>query len=310
MTAQRSNAPLNGTRRKATGASARGLNVAVTTAALPAVILSSVALAQPATAAPAQVAPAMRHLGTPAVSLPSRTLVPAALVAVQVPAQRIAIAAQPVPAEYTVKPGDTIGAIAKRHGLSTDSLLTLNRMNARTIIYPGQKITLGGKAGAEKPAPSAPAAPAVKTTGSTYVVKPGDTLGAIASRAGVSLQSLLTDNKLSMTSIIYPGQKLTIGGKGAAPAPAPGKPAPAPAPSPAPAPQAGSYTVKGGDTLGAIASRHGVSLQALLAANKMSMTTIIYPGQKLTIPGKGAAPAPAPAPAPSDLVPHASPVPG
>lgn len=226
MTAQRSNAPLNGTRRKATGASARGLNVAVTTAALPAVILSSVALAQPATAAPAQVAPAMRHLGTPAVSLPSRTLVPAALVAVQVPAQRIAIAAQPVPAEYTVKPGDTIGAIAKRHGLSTDSLLTLNRMNARTIIYPGQKITLSGKAGAEKPAPSAPAAPAVKSTGSTYVVKPGDTLGAIASRAGVSLQSLLTDNKLSMTSIIYPGQKLTIPGKGAAPAPAP-----APAPS-------------------------------------------------------------------------------
>lgn len=299
MTAQRSNAPLNGARRKATGASARGLNVAVTTAALPAVILSSVALAQPATAAPAQVAPAMRHLGTATVSLPSRTIVPAALVAVQVPAQKIAIAAQPVPAEYTVKPGDTIGAIAKRHGLSTDGLLSLNRMNARTVIYPGQKITLGGKAGAEKPASSAPATPAVKTSGSTYVVKPGDTLGAIASRAGVSLQSLLSDNKLSMTSIIYPGQKLTIGGTGAAPAPAPGKPAPAPAP----APQAGSYTVKGGDTLGAIASRHGVSLQALLGANTMTTATVIYPGQKLTIPGKGASPAPAPAPSPSDLVP-------
>ncbi|MBG6224687.1 LysM repeat protein [Arthrobacter sp. CAN_A2] len=366
MTAQRSNAPLNGARRKADGARRRGLNVAVTTAALPAVIFSSVALAQPATAAPAAQASVARHLGAAATPLPSRAVVPATLVAAQIPAQKVAVVTQTVPSTHTVKPGDTIGAIARRYGLSTDSVLTRNGMTARTIIYPGQKIKLtGGPAPVAKPA--RPAAPA-PTAGSTYVVKPGDTLGAIASRHGVSLQSVLTANRLSMNSIIYPGQKLDLGGKAPAstPAPAPVKPAPAPAPSggtyvvksgdtlgaiasrsgvaldslltanglsrssiiypgqklkltgsltpqstppktqapaPAPAPTSGSYVVKSGDTLGAIASRNGVGLSSLLTANRMSMTTVIYPGQKLTIPGKGATPAPAPAPAPTDLVP-------
>ncbi|WP_052274446.1 lytic transglycosylase domain-containing protein [Arthrobacter sp. L77] len=357
MTAQRSNAPLNGARRKVDGSSRRRLNVAVTTAALPAVLLSSVALAQPATAAPATQAPVTRHLGATAAALPPRAVVPAALVAAQIPAQKIAVVTQTVPSTYIVKSGDTIGAIAKRYGLSTDAVLTRNGMTARTIIYPGQKILLTGKSSpVAKPAPAAPAAP---TAGSTYVVKPGDTLGAIASRHGVSLQSVLTANKLSMTSIIYPGQKLSLGGKAPAPAPAPAptKPTPAPAPAggtyvvksgdtlgaiasrsgigldtlltanglsrssiiypgqklkltgsvtpqatppkapaPAPAPAAGSYVVKAGDTLGAIASRNGVGLSSLLTANRMSATTVIYPGQKLTIPGPGTTPAPAPAP--------------
>ncbi|WP_146067324.1 LysM peptidoglycan-binding domain-containing protein [Arthrobacter sp. SX1312] len=366
MTAQRSNAPLNGTRRKADGASRRGLNVAVTTAALPAVLLSSVALAQPASAAPAVQVPVTRHLGATQTVLPPRAVVPAGLVAAQIPAQKIAVVAQTVPGTYTVKPGDTIGAIAKRYGLSTAAVLTRNGLTARTVIYPGQKIKLtGGSVPAAKSAPAAPAAPAAAAT---YVVKPGDTLGAIASRHGVSLQSVLTANRLSMSSIIYPGQKLSLGGKApvAAPAPAPVKSKPAPAPSPAggtyvvksgdtlgaiasrngigldslltanglsrssiiypgqklkltgsvtpqatppkvqapaPAPSAGSYTVKAGDTLGAIASRNGVGLSGLLAANRMSMTTVIYPGQKLTIPRPGATPAPAPAPAPTGLVP-------
>src|SRR5690606_27427083 len=86
-------------------------------------------------------------------------------------------------------------------------------------------------------------------------------------------------------------QKLAIPGKAAASAPA----APAPAPVPAPAPP-GSYVVKAGDTVSAIASRHGVTVNAVLSANGLGMSSIIYPGQKLTIPG-GAAGAAAPAPA-------------
>ncbi|VDR31793.1 Muramidase-2 precursor [Arthrobacter agilis] len=307
MNAQRSNAPLPGVRSKPVGASPRALSVAVTTAALPAVMLSSVALAQPATAAPAPLAPATRHLVSPVAHVPARAVVPAALVAVQVPSQRIAVAAATIPADYTIKPGDTVSAIAKRFGLTTDAVLTLNRMNARTVIYPGQKLKLsGGSAPKARPAPAA-AAPVTKTTASSYVVKPGDTLGAIASRNGVRLDSLLKANRLSMTSVIYPGQKLAISGKApAAPAPAAPKPAPAPAPAPA-----GSYTIKPGDTLGAIASRNGVSLDSLLKANRLSMTSIIYPGQKLAISGKAPAapapaapkpaakPAPAPAPAPA-----------
>ncbi|MHA7208290.1 LysM peptidoglycan-binding domain-containing protein [Arthrobacter sp. MDT1-65] len=363
MTAQRSNAPLNGTRRKAAGASRRGLNAAVTTAALPAVLLSSVAFAPQAAAAPTQQAPAVRHLTGPSTHLPARAVIPAAQVAGSIPAQKVTVPTVTAPSDYTIRPGDTVGAIAKRFGLSTDAVLKLNRMDARTVIYPGQKIRLTGAVPAAKPAP----APAAQPAGATYVVKPGDTLGAIASRHGVSLQALLTANKLLMTSVIHPGQKISLGGGGT---PAPGKPAPAPspapapagatytvkpgdtlgaiasrngigldallkannlgmtsvihpgqtlklagsvttqatppkAPAPAPAPAASSYTVKSGDTLGAIASRNGVALSGLLAANRMTMTSVIHPGQKLTLPGAGTTPAPtpAPAPAPGNLVP-------
>lgn len=55
------------------------------------------------------------------------------------------------------------------------------------------------------------------------------------------------------------------------------------------APAAG-YTVKPGDTLSEIASAHGVSLEALLAANgQVADPDLIRPGEQLTIPGGGQA---------------------
>ena len=117
----------------------------------------------------------------------------------------------------------------------------------------------------------------------------GDTLGAIAAKHGVPLSSIFSWNSLNGSSIIYPGQKIKVSG-GSAPS-APAAPA-APAPAPAPLAGTGSYTIKAGDTLSSIASRHGVSLAALMAANNsVTATTVIYPGQKLTIPGAGLQPA-------------------
>jgi LysM repeat protein len=138
-------------------------------------------------------------------------------------------------------------------------------------------------------------------------VKPGDTLGAIAAKHKVSLADVFAWNNLTMRSIIYPGQKVKVGGGDAAPAPA--APAPAPAApaaalanSSATAPAPGSYTVKSGDTLSGIASRHGVKLSDLLSANGMNMGTVIYPGNKLAIPGAGQQ-APQPAASVTPLVP-------
>ncbi|HEY9355498.1 MAG TPA: LysM domain-containing protein [Arthrobacter sp.] len=87
----------------------------------------------------------------------------------------------------------------------------------------------------------------------------------------------------------------------AAAAPAP-EPAPAPDPAPAPAPaQAGDsnrYTVVPGDTVGGIAARHGVDMNAMLAANGLGVYSIIVPGQTLVLSGPAvAAPAPAYVPA-------------
>ncbi|ALV43272.1 peptidoglycan-binding protein LysM [Pseudarthrobacter sulfonivorans] len=79
--------------------------------------------------------------------------------------------------------------------------------------------------------------------------------------------------------------------QGQASAPAPAAVAPAPA-------AANVHTVVAGDTLGAISTQYGVALNDVLAVNGLSLTTIIYPGDQIQIPGAGyTAPAPAPAPA-------------
>ncbi|MFH5880710.1 LysM peptidoglycan-binding domain-containing protein [Arthrobacter sp. NA-172] len=292
--------------------------IAATTAALPAVMLSSLALAQPATALPAvqpQRVPATLAAAMQAqaqASAVAANVIPASSVAATIPAalQPMAPAA---PATYTIVRGDTISGIAARYSLDTNTVLQLNGLSASTIIYPGQQIKLSGSGGpAAAPAPAAASpAPGSPSSGATYTVVPGDTLSGIAARNSVALSDVFSWNGLDGRSIIYPGQKIKIGSGTSAPAP--GAPAPvAPAAAPAPAPSApaapalantGAYTIKAGDTLGGIASRLGVSLSSLLSANNLSMSTIIYPGQKLAVPGAPAAAPAAPTPVTAPLVP-------
>ncbi|WP_224167049.1 lytic transglycosylase domain-containing protein [Arthrobacter sp. StoSoilA2] len=131
------------------------------------------------------------------------------------PEQTPAPAAPPNATTYTVVPGDTLGAIAARHGVPLSSIFSWNNLGGSSIIYPGQKIKVsGGSSPSTPPAPApapAPAATPVASTGS-YTIKAGDTLSSIASRHNVSLSALMSVNTVSATTVIYPGQKLTIPG--------------------------------------------------------------------------------------------------
>jgi len=81
------------------------------------------------------------------------------------------------------------------------------------------------------------------------------------------------------------GRWVPIGADGAAGAAAlPTRTPEAPAATP-PATGGTVYTVKYGDTLGRIASRFGVTVQAIAQANGIANPNYIYPGQGLVIPG-------------------------
>ncbi|MHA6668291.1 LysM peptidoglycan-binding domain-containing protein [Homoserinimonas sp. A447] len=186
------------------------------------------------------------------------------------------------PTTYTVRSGDTVSGIAGRYGMSTASVLALNGLGWKSIIHPGQVLTLS-KAGAAPvvPVQNAPVA------SSRYTIVAGDTIGKIAARFNVSTQSVLSANGLGWKSIIYPGQTLAIPGQSAPAA----VPAPAPVTPPAantPPQASGAYTIKSGDTVSSIATKHGVTIQALLNANGLGWSSIIYAGRTLTIPGQAA----------------------
>ncbi len=172
---------------------------------------------------------------------------------------------------YTVRSGDTLSGIAQRHGVSLDALIAANpQIRNPNLIYPGQTVHLpGGGNGAQ---------------GGNYTVRSGDTLSGIAQRHGVGLNALIAANpQISDPDLIYPGQNVRIpGGSNGA--------------------QGGSYTVRSGDTLSGIAQRHDVSLNALIAANpQISNPNLIYPGQRVNIPGGGTNPGPTnPSPSPGN----------
>jgi LysM repeat protein len=196
------------------------------------------------------------------------------------------------PSTYTVKAGDTVSGIAGRYGLATASVLALNGLGWKSLIFPGQVLKL--TSGTTAPAPSA-APPAA--TGGRYTIVKGDTISGIAARFGVSTQSVLTANGLSWSSIIYPGQTIAIPGTVLAAenvssvTPAPAAPAPAvpepttPVVSTPPPPATTSYLIARGDTISSIAKKFGVSIQSILDANGLTWSSIIYTGRTLTIPG-------------------------
>lgn len=237
---------------------------------MPAAIVGSIALTF--IAAPAHASePAQSHRLSPHAAAPDST----SSLRISPAATTSAKTAQ-VPPTYTVQRGDTISAIAGRFGLRIVDVLTANGLGWSSVIRPGQVLRLTA-APAAAPANQTP--PTTAGAGA-YVVKAGDTIIAIARAHSTSVQAILDANRLNRASIIYPGQKLAIPGAAAMTPAASTTPVAAAPTSPSPSP----YVVKVGDTISAIARTHGTSVQAILDANRLNRSSIIYPGQKLALP--------------------------
>lgn len=187
--------------------------------------------------------------------------------------------AAPKPAIHVVKPGDTVYAIAKRHGLRTGDVLSWNGLTWRSVIHPGQTLRLTPNGAAPASASPAPARPAAA---STHTVVRGDTVYAIAKKYRTTVANILAANRLGPRAIIYPGQKLVVSGT-PAPASIPASAKPAAASTPAATSAKGTHTVVAGDTLYAIARKYGTTVSALLSANGLGNGSIIYPGQSLRL---------------------------
>jgi LysM repeat protein len=221
-----------------------------------------------------------------------------------VPGQRLRLVADAVvPASqakanaatvHVVKRGETVNSIAKKYGISITTVLSMNKLSAKAIIFPGQRLTIGSVIPQQKK----PVAPLQHT------VQAGETLATIANLYGLPLTQLLTLNGLTESSLVYGGQKINLRvvestsaaeTKDSVKSPVKVQPVATPlsgglsSTDPHRPPNVcqvhGFHTVKAGESVSKIAAVYGLSTQAILSGNGLTWSSMIYIGQKLIIPG-------------------------
>jgi LysM repeat protein len=190
----------------------------------------------------------------------------------------------PSTGSYVVQPGDTLSGIAARAGMSLSGLAAANGLDPVAPLLSGTVLQLsGGGQTSSAPQPS---------SGGSYVVQPGDTLTAIAARAGTSMSQLATANGLDPMAPLLSGTVLQLSGgaqtSGTAVAgdgDSDSDDGGGATTTSSTTSSGGSYVVQPGDTLTAIAARDGTTVSQLASANGLDPMAPLLSGTVLQLSG-------------------------
>jgi len=222
--------------------------------------------------------------------------------------------------QHKVKKGETLSSIAAHYELTVKELKKFNEMGKSQIIRAGSillipvKDTVRSARVASRPSYRNPAYAPTKVSlpvlsaseggkKTRYVVRKDDTLVRIAERFHTGLSRIREWNNLTHSSIIRPGDTLTIyltpdrgrketadaliddfagGGSNSTPA-APGESEDPPSSGP----KRITHVVAKGETLSGISRRYGASIAEILSWNPGINRNRLYPGNKITVYVKG-----------------------
>jgi membrane-bound lytic murein transglycosylase D len=183
-------------------------------------------------------------------------------------------------ARHKVKSGDTLLALAKRHGVRVQDIQRLNGIrNARALqigtdlIVPLNPAANGTNALAELKDDFK------RSRKVSYKVRSGDSLWKISRKFNVTEKQLRVWNRLGWSNVIRPGQHLIVSSKAAPVKTAAVK---------ATAAQRGSlkqvvYKVRPGDTLWAIGREFAVKTGQIRSWNNLAENHVLQPGEQLTL---------------------------
>ena len=172
---------------------------------------------------------------------------------------------------YTVQSGDTLWGIANTHDTTVNNLKQINDLTSDTI-YVGQVLKLKQRSTTQQESSQ----PSQSNSSDFYTVKAGDSLWKIAMGNDLTVSHLKQMNNLT-TNTIYVGQQLRIK-EGQTNSQA----SKSNSQTNQSSQNAGTYTVKAGDTLWGIANDHDTTVNALKQNNHLSSDTI-YVGQVLSL---------------------------
>ncbi|KQO50598.1 hypothetical protein ASF14_10950 [Sphingomonas sp. Leaf257] len=172
---------------------------------------------------------------------------------------------RPAPVTPVSRPGSTRPAIRRSVPVTTARPARRPPV-AAPVVQRSVPVTTPTAPVSSLPAPRPPwevrpvAPDAREIAESVYVVKPGDTLRAVADRAGAGSEVIARANGLAPPFMIRAGQRLTIPG--------------------------GRYhLVRSGESGIAIARAYGVSWSRIVDANALSEPYVLRAGQRILIPG-------------------------
>lgn len=202
---------------------------------------------------------------------------------------------------HKVQKGDTVDSLARKYGSDERSILAANNMRRVGPLTVGATLRVPQTCppGTAPTAPAAAAKGAAPSKPTEHTVRKGETLAEVARQHGTTPQDLQKLNGLKSPTL-RAGQILRIpppptakaepprtAGKAAGstptsePLPArlePGKPRPETT-----KPKTGTYAVRSGDTLYSIARRHHMTLERLLALNRLNEHSRLQQGQTLVV---------------------------
>jgi LysM repeat protein len=196
---------------------------------------------------------------------------------------------------HAVASGESLSSIAAADGLSVAQLAAANGLSSAAPLTAGATLMIPPQSAGSSPVAAATptavgssvvassaAASGTGSSGGGYVVQPGDTLSAIATRAGVPVAQLASANGLDANGILPAGRALHVSGAGS------GTTAPVSTTAASgTGSSGGGYVVQPGDTLSAIATRSGLTVAQLAAANGLDAKGILPAGQALQVSGGG-----------------------
>ena len=178
---------------------------------------------------------------------------------------------------YTVQSGDTLSGIALKFSTTSSKLAQLNSISNPNLIYVGQRLLVNQSSNSNSSSSGQSSSTTTNTEASaaSYTVKSGDTLSGIASQYNTTVNQIVSLNQLSNPNLIYVGQVLKLKNSQTTNSSS--------SSSSTAATTVGTYTVKAGDTLSAIASRYSTSSSTLASLNSLSNPNLIYVGQVLKV---------------------------